>query len=175
MSFRDKHGIIFDNDELSLNKPKAGETANDIYKRGGIYFLKDVIALYELPASIVNKIQSDFNGDSKKMWEQAGLRKMWNHWQIRVMVFHPYFKKNLAPPYLVIPHDIDGNKMLNLNGTYRLADVCAHIPFNPQQLRYQARVCKGDSKTELGIYKDGKDWVVDMKRFKPYIEVLWQK
>ena len=168
---------IFDVDEMELHKPQPGDTPEKIFKKGGIYFLKDVAPLYGMTSSsIVNKILTAFKKDKTDMWNEAGLRKTFQHWQVRITVFHTYFQSYLALPYQTIPPKIkDGNQLLALEGTFRLVDVCEYIPFDPAQLRSRANSCDGDSKVAMGIYQLNGNWVVDMEPFKEYITALWNQ
>ncbi len=70
--------------------------------------------------------------------------------------------------------DLDANQMLQMDGIYRLTDVCRYLFFTPDQIRYQAKRCS-DSRNVMGVFRfePRGTYLVDMPIFSKWIAELW--
>lgn len=72
------------------------------------------------------------------------------------------------------PSGLDTNEVLQMQGVYRLADVCRYLFFTSSQIRNQAKQCV-DSRKVMGVFKH-EPWgvyLVDMPIFSKWIAALW--
>ena len=167
---------IFDPDEMKLNSVDPVWTVEQLLNQDGIFFLKDVAALLDIPTldfkNKARKIQK--NGDNA--WETMGLRKTWTHWQVRMKVFAPFFKQWWTCPKVdQVEDEWDANDLMAQTGMFYLNDVCRKIPFTPRQVRYQISKHE-DPKNQLGVWKDPnlKSFIVDMSLFSKWIRKVWK-
>lgn len=70
--------------------------------------------------------------------------------------------------------DLDTNEVLQLQGTYRLADVCRFLFIKPEQFRNQAKKCT-ESRRVMGIFyhQPEKTYLVEMPVFSQWLADLW--
>ncbi len=104
-----------------------------------------------------------------------GVKKIWNHWVVRMSVFANYYRANLVSKVDRINPNWDGNYLLKQKGLFLLSEVSKLIPFTTHQLRYQAKK-NPNAREEIGIWKDPdlRAFVVDMERFAPWIRSIWK-
>ena len=165
---------IFEDDEMTLRSVNTRWTEEDLLGEEGVFFLKDVVKVLDLDPVKVKKKAKEIEAKGLSTWDVMGARKVWNHWILRMTVFAPYYRKNLVSRVRSIEDTWDGNRLLTEKGLFFLTDVCRLIPFSTHQLRYQAKR-NPRSKKEYGIWKDPElnSFVVDMERFGPWINSLW--
>jgi len=167
---------IFEDDEMELKQIRTKLTREQLLRMRGIFFLKDIAEILEIDSTKIKKRARALMREGNSPWEIMGVRKIWNHWFIRMKVFAPYYRKNLVSRVRDIPAEWNPNILLSQRGIFYLSDVCRHIPFTPQQLRYQAKTRK-NARTEMGIWKDEElgSYLVDMSIFGPFIRKVWVK
>ena len=167
---------IFEDDEMRLLAPKDFHSLKDLESQSGIAFFKDMTEVLGIDSPMIKKHHRklvDEHGE-KETYLIMGVKKIWNHWVVRIKVFIPYYKANFASDLKEVSPKWDSNQVLVQKGTFRLSDVCQKLPFSTHQLRYQARQEK-DSKEIMGIWKDEelKIYLVDMETFSTWITDLW--
>jgi len=164
----------FFDDELSLEKPEPGITAERLLRREAIFFLKDLVKPLGLDRLEIKRQVAKLEAEGKSAWETMGVRKVWDRWLVRMKVFAPYYRRHLIKDWRPIPSDWDGNRLLNERGVFKLAEVARKLPVNCEQLRHQAKVLAG-ARTVLGIWKDpvSGQFFVDMDIFSPWFRNLW--
>ncbi|CAM2008006.1 hypothetical protein [Acanthopleuribacter pedis] len=166
---------LFNHDELELKAVEKTWTAEFLLKQDGIFYLKDIVEKLEIDAAKIKRLVRQMREDGKNPWVLAGIRKVWNHWVIRMTVFAPFYRENLRRTYKKVDPNWDGNTLLSQEGVFYLSDVCKLIPFSAHQLRYQAKKM-ANSREKIGVFKDPdtKGYAVDMAVFSPWIRAVWQ-
>jgi len=168
--------MVFAGDEMTLIQPHTFWTREELLGKEGIFFLKDIADHLGLDSILIKKKALALREKGDSPWELMGVKKIWNHWVIRMKVFAPYYRKHLMPVYQTVAGDWDANTLLKQKGIFLLSAVCKLVPFADHQLRYQAKK-NPNSKTELGIWKDKKlkMYLVDMEPFSQWIHQLWSE
>jgi len=156
---------------------RSTQNTENLLEQGGIFFLKDIVHKLNLNSAHVIKLAKALNTKENPLnsYKIMGVRKVWNHWVVRMTVFAPYYLDYLKNDIQKVNPKWDANTLLFQTGSYYLADVCKKIPFNNHQLRHQAKRLE-NSKDEIGIWKDTrtKRFVVDMLTFKNWIQSTWE-
>ena len=166
---------VFHRDELNLLEVNPAWDAETILSQQGMFFLKDIAKELDLEPIKVKVHAAALEKAGHSPWTAMGVRKIWNHWMVRMKVFAPYYREHLINRVKKIPPEWDGNQLIHQKGVYFLTDVCRVIPFTSHQLRYQAKR-HPKAREELGIWKDPdvNAFVVDMELFGPWISRLWR-
>jgi hypothetical protein len=150
-------------------------TPAQLLAQEGIFFLKDVAGILELKSDKIKKASRALQTNGQNPYQVMGVRKVWNHWVVRMTVFREYYKAHLAPTVRPIRKEWNANQLLEQEGRFLLSDVCKLLPFKAHQLRYQS---KNNPKTrrEYGVWKDEKtgNFVVEMDRFSRWVKKLWR-
>lgn len=165
---------IFAEDEMQLAAIQSDWDEEALLKQQSIFFLKDVVKILNVDAHQVKRRARQLEQKGKSPWTVMGVRKVWNHWIVRMTIFGPYYKRHLKPKLRSLDPEWDGNRLLQEKGLFAMTDVCKLIPFSANQLRYQAKKRK-NPREDIGIWKDTKLnlFVVDMERFAPWITKQW--
>lgn len=165
---------LFNPDELELVEVDEQWSKEMLLGRDGIFFLKDILTILELDAVKVKRHARDLLKRGENPWQVMGVKKVWNHWIVRMTVFAPYFREHLASVVRNIPKSWDGNRMLAEKGVFRLSEVCRLIPFTSHQIRYQAKQ-RPDAEKEMGVWKEPalNAYLVDMERFSHWLAKVW--
>ena len=169
-------GPFFDEEEVNgLSRPGRSETAESLLSKPGVYFFKDIRKRLSLKPDWLKKQVEMIRAAGGDPWETMGVRKLWQHWLIKMTVFAPYFRRHHRSSLKPIPEDTDGNALLEMEGVFPLADVARRLPFTASQLRHQAKQ-RANPRAECGIWKDEERGVflVDMARFSAWIKTQWQ-
>ena len=166
---------LFAEDEMKIPTFNPKWTTDELLGQEGIFFLKDVIKILGMDPGKIKKKAKTLEARGKNTYREMGVRKMWNHWVVRMKVFAPYFREHLIPLTRAIDPEWDGNTLLAQKGRFLLTEVAAMIPFSTHQLRYQAKKIANARQT-MGVWKDETMnlFLVDMEKFAPYIEKLWR-
>ena len=167
--------IIFAQDEYQQRNPDPTWTREELFAQDGIFFLKDVIKILNIDANRIIKRARTLQTEGKPPWQVMGVRKMWNHYMVRMKIFTPYFEAHFKEKWQTVDSSLDGNTLLKQKGIFPLSEVCRHIPFSLYQINYQRKkMC--DSRTECGVWKDEETnrLLVDMEIFAPWIKALWR-
>ena len=166
---------IFAKDEMKTGKVHEHWTPAQLLQQEGIFFLKDVAGILELRSDKIKKASRALEKAGQNPYEVMGVRKVWNHWAVRMSVFRHYYEMHLAPAVRSISKDWNANLLLEQEGTFLLSDVCKLLPFTPHQLRHQAKNNPA-ARQEYGIWKDAEsgNYVVAMERFSIWIKQLWR-
>ncbi len=161
---------IFEEDEMLLLVPRTYWTQAELLQKHGIFFLKDIVAHLHIDSILIKKRALTLRNMGSNPWEVMGVRKVWNHWMIRMKVFGPYFRKHIKPKYKEMEEGWDTHTLLVQKGVYLLTDVVKLVDFADHQLRYRARKSP-NSRKYLGIWKD-EDlnlFLVDMVTFSSWL------
>lgn len=166
---------IFEEDEMVLVKVEKGWQAEVLLEQRGIFFLKDIVKLLGLESTKVIKKARELESQGTDTWQVMGVRKVWNHWAVRMTVFAPFYEKYLRSRVKPVDKTWDSNVLLNQKGLFLLSEVCQLIPFSTYQIRYQAKQ-NDNAEKEYGIWKDTNinRFVVDMEIFARWIRNLWE-
>lgn len=167
---------IFDRDEMNLVHNPRDWNAGKILAHDGIFYLKDIVRPLDLDAAKVKRRVHEMRRLGQNPWTVMGVRKIWNHWVVRMSVFAPYYRQHLISKVRRLEPSWDGNKLLTEKGLFHLADVCKLIPFSAHQLRYQAKR-RSDARNEIGVFKDEElnSYLVDMEVFARWILIVWRE
>jgi len=169
--------MIFKPDEMELREVNPKWSRAELLKQKGIFFLKDLVDPLNLSRTVVYNRRDALLASKRDPWRVMGLRKFWSHWQIRMKVFAPYYRRYLIPIYDEIPVDWDANRLVHQKkGVYKLREVCKLIPFTSEQIRYRTKTHK-DPRQTMGVWKDkaSEQYVVDLAIFSPWLKHLWTK
>ncbi len=166
---------IFEEDEMTLMKVNKKWTQEELLSQKGIFFLKDVVGILELDSAKVIKKAREIQAEGKSSWEVMGIRKVWNHWAIRMKIFSSFYRKHLKSRIRSVKSEWDSNVLLKQKGIFLLSEICELIPFSTYQIRYQAKQ-NPNAVEEYGIWKDPElnRFVVNMEVFAEWIKSLWK-
>ncbi len=167
---------VFSIDEMELRKPDSTWTKDKVLLMEGIFYLKDLISVLELDSAAVKRKANQIERSGNSAWKVMGVRKIWNHWIVKMTVFRAYYQDNFISRIRRTEPHWDGNSLLTQKGLFFLSDVCKLIPFSSHQLRYQSKRA-GNPHADIGVFKDEelKTYVVDMEIFSVWIKNQWQK
>lgn len=163
---------LFQDDELIV-KVRPPISPEALLMQAGLFFLKDICFILDLrPLGVADHART-LEASGRDPYKVMGVRKIWNHWYVRMRVFAPYYLSHLKRNIQRVKPEWDANTLLAQKGEFLLSQVCTCIPFSSNQLRHQARktavdVC-GIYKNEDGIY------LVQMETFGPWLRRLWQE
>jgi hypothetical protein len=164
--------IALFHDDEKLCKVKGHWSVTDLLAQPALFFLKDVCYRLEItPARIVAHAKV-LTAQGQDVYALMGVRKIWNHWYVRMKVFAPYYQANFKTETRMIKRGTDANTLLNQSGVYLLSQVCKCIPFTSNQLRHQARKTPVE---ECGISKHEDTYLVRMEVFGPWLTRLWKE
>ena len=165
---------IFEEDAMDLVEVKTIWTAAEILAMEGVFFLKDVVKVLELHVPDLKKRAHALHNSGQNPWRVMGVRKIWNHWLIRMKVFAPYYRAHLKPRVRKLSGTWNSNHLLSEKGVFFLTEVCRYLPFSAHQIRYQAKK-RTDPRQTIGVWKDDKlkVFLVDMELFAPWVRTLW--
>ncbi len=167
---------FFDEEEVNgLSRPARGDNAESLLSRPGLFFFKDIRKRLLLKPDWLKKQVEMIRAAGGDPWKDMGVRKVFQHWLVKMSVFAPYYRRHAASKVKTVPKDIDGNELLAMEGVFAMSDVAKRIPFTASQLRYQAKQ-HDNSKERCGLWKDEKRgvYLVDMARFSVWVRTLWQ-
>ncbi|MDJ0836247.1 MAG: hypothetical protein QNK37_06990 [Acidobacteriota bacterium] len=176
MSKKNTDDRVFAEDEMNLIDVRADWSPEELLAVSGIFFLKDVAGILNIDSTRIKKRVRNLIEKKREPWKVMGVRKVWNHWMIRMKVFAPYYRRNFTQKTREVAPDWDGNDILKQEGLFYLTDVCKLIPCTPQQIRYQAKR-RADARGEMGVWKDegARGYVVDMAVFGPWFRSEWNQ
>ncbi len=169
-----KMEIIFQEDEMRLLAINPNWSREDILAKTGIVFLKDIAHALDINSLDIKQRAQKIKDCGRCPYKVMGVRKVWNHWLIRLEIFGPYYQTKLKPLYTGVDPQWDANVLLEEKGTYLLSDVCKLLPFAPHQLRYKVRQ-NPRAKLEYGIWKEQRLYLVNMIVFAPWIKSQWSR
>jgi hypothetical protein len=164
--------MIFQPDEMTISEVDEAWTKEELLAQVGMFYLKDIVGILEIKSEDV-KTFAETHADIA--WSEYGIRKVWNHWAVRMKLFVKTYKNHLAKPHQDIPKDWDGNTLARSDGLFLLQDVCKYIPFSSYQIRYQANKLQ-NARAVMGVWKHERinRYVVDMPTFRPCLKSWWQ-
>jgi len=165
---------ILESDEMALKKPEAGMSAEALLRQEGVFFLKDVVRILNIDLAQIRKQAARLTADGANPWRVMGVRKVWNHWVVRMKVFAPDYRKTQKRKWQKVPNGWDGNRLMAETGVFKLSEVTKLLPMNTHQIRHQAKVNPG-AKDIMGVWKDEEAgiFLVDMSIFGPWFAKLW--
>ena len=173
MSQRKKQERIFENDEMQLLSVDPTWSTEELLAQEGIFYLKDVAKKLRISSHQLKQTAQRLVKDGKSPWKTMGMQPVWTHWLVRMKVFAPYIRKHMQM-VREVENAWDGNHLLKEKGLFYLVDVCRHIPFTPNQIRYHANR-NSNSRELYGVWKDEylNAFLVDMEVFSQWIAKLW--
>ncbi len=165
----------FPNHEMSLIPVNSCWTPEQLLAQEGVFFLKDVVPLLKFEPIKVKQRARQIQRKNLSPWQVIGVKKIWNHWIVRMGVFGTFYRKTLAPRIQPIPEKVDVNLLLRQKGVFALNEVCRHIPFSSHQILYQVEH-NPNAIWECGVWKDpeSEQYVVDMEPFSVWINHFWE-
>jgi hypothetical protein len=165
---------LFALDEMGLLRVAPDWNRQDLLRQKGIFFLKDILALLDLSKPRVLRMVKALEEEDKDPYRIMGVRKIWQHWIVRMKVFAPYYREKMAMTFRQIEPQWNGNDLLQQEGLFPLSEVCEHLPFGAHSIRYQAGK-RENSREQIGVWKD-KDlniYLVDMPIFAAWLKEIW--
>lgn len=163
--------MCFQKDEL-LSKVNNQWSVHSLLAQPALFFLKDVCARLEISSLSVADHARSLIEQGQDAYAVMGVRKVWNHWYVRMKVFAPYYLAHLKTDIRQVQRGWDANTLLAQKGLFLLSQVCKCIPFSSGQLRHQARKLTVE---QCGIYKNGVTYLIKMEVFGPWLSRLWQE
>jgi len=166
---------FLESDEMNLRKPDPQDTAESLLCKEGLFFLKDVLPVLDLDMPQLKKKIKALEREGENLYAVMGVRKVWNHWLVRMTVFSEWLKTNYRPKWRKIPPEWDGNFLLKQRDVFLLSHATKLLPVSLHQVRHQAKQ-NPRSKEEMGVWKDSKEglYLVDMARFSQWFIELWK-
>lgn len=167
---------VFDKDERKRIKVNTNWSADTLLQQEGMIPLKDALKILPIKKDEVIRAYRDMEKSGEDAYKALGVRKLWHTWIIRMTVFAPFYRANLAPKYQKVDPSWDTETLLRQTGTFLLSDVFHLTPFTAHQLRHQCQLLK-NARQEMGVYKDPnlKRYLVDMPIFQRWLSKLWLK
>lgn len=159
-------------DDEQLTSVCAQWSASELLEQSALFFLKDICPLLGLTTPAVVAQAKALRAKGQDPYTTMGVRKLWNHWYVRMKIFAPYYQVHFRSPIRTIPRGTDANTLLAQQGLFLLSQVCKCIPFSSHQLRYQARTLPAE---ECGIFKQRETYLVQMEVFGPWLSRLWRE
>jgi len=159
---------VFEADEMTLIRPRAAWTRNEILNTQGIFYLKNITEHLAIDSVQIKKRALALRKKGKSSYQVMGVKKVWNHWMVRMKIFAPYYRRYLKPKFNEVGADWNCKTLLSKKDTFLLSAVCKLVPYQDHQFRYKAK--KGEA--DLGIWKDKQLglFLVDMKQFSKWME-----
>ena len=169
-----KPETIFEPDELEIVPLKNIHSPEQLFALPGLVYLKDILEILNIHLYQVKRAVAALESEGRCPWKELGIRKVWNHWIVRLKVFAKYYNESLKSSFRLIPKDMDGNLLMEQKGIFLLSDVCRLIPFKPSQIRYQAKRMR-DPRIQIGVWKDPAEgqYLVEMEKFSKWIRKMW--
>lgn len=166
---------IFDKDEMTMLAVRPGWTVEGLLGQTGVYFLKDLAKPLGVSSMKIKSLARAVGAAGKDPWVEIGVRKVWNHWLIRMKVFAPYYREHLVPRTREVEPGWTGNDLIAQQGLFLLTDVCRLIPFSAHQIRHQSKKLQ-DPREVMGVWKDVdlKGYLVEMAVFGPWVKTRWE-
>ena len=164
---------VFEVSEARLARLPKTMTKEDFLNQepGNIYYLKDVVQLLELKKGTLLTPVQRLIKQGEDPYAIMGLKKPFTHWMVNPTIFNRWYALN-AFPAQIIPDGTDANSLLQLTGYFYLVDVCKHIPFTSNQIRYHAHRAKNPLK-KYGVVKNDIGFLVEMGTFSRWITFIW--
>jgi len=130
---------VFAPDEMKLKAVRRHWSAEELLSQDGVFFLKDIVGKINVTSADVKKAARAIVESGRCPYRVMGVRKVWNHWTVRMAVFRDYYARHLASPITRIEANWNANRLLEQKGLFLLSEVCSILPFKAHQLRYQAK------------------------------------
>ena len=171
-----KTARIFQPDEMKVRKVASHWTLKTLLAQDGIFFLKDIVTLLDVPSPRIKKRAKAVAEKGQLPWAEMGVRKVWTHWIVRMKVFGPYYRRYLQPPARPVNPNWDANVLLGQKGIFYLTKVCRKLPLKADVFRHWVRKTPQSRKT-IGVWRDAKSkrYLVDMAIFSPWMKALWRQ
>lgn len=163
---------IFQQDEMKVLVVNPSWSHDQLLAQEGMVFLKDVAHILGITSLDVKKQVHQILARGQNPYKIMGVRKIWNHWFMRLETFGPYYQRHLAILFQRVEPSWDTNTLLEKEGIFQLAEVVKLLPFASHQLRYRVKR-NPRSKWEYGIWKEQHYYLVNMVVFAPWIRSQW--
>lgn len=118
---------IFETDEMIFQDIEGHWTKDQLLGKKCLFFFKGVCDFLQLDSAKVKKIAKEKG--FLNAWKEMGVRKIWSHWIVRMIVFQEYYKKYLIPKYRKIEDGWNANQLLERGGVFLLGEACKILPF----------------------------------------------
>ena len=168
---------LLEPDEMGLSQVDSSWTEPELLDQEGVFFLKNIAEILNLDSTKVKRTHRGIIEEGRDPYQVMGVKKIWNHWLVRMKVFGPYYREHIKSKFGLIPPDMDDpNEMLALPGVYALSKVTRLLPFTDAQLRYQAQKHPNPRET-MGIWRDEESltYLVDMPFFARWLKAFWKE
>ena len=162
---------IWDVDEQGIKQIDESWTLEQLLTQQSIFYLKDIATPLRIDVKELMLRVNEIQESREKTYETMGLVKIWNHWIVRMKIFAPYYREWLMVRR--VPRDTEPKKVLTLNGTFLLKDVCDNLGIDILEVTsLVARRPKLRLKT--GVRKDRviHKWVVTMVLFRRWFKTV---
>lgn len=143
--------------------------------RTGLFKVADVEKLFNLNAGTLRNLALKLQRRGESPYEKWGIgNSAISHWVVRAKLFCVAWENEIQPciqPAKVstIPEDIAPEKMVKLEGVFRLSELRGRFPFSDTSIKNQARKLDKDSRTVMGCWKSGSHFYVDMQPFLQWL------
>lgn len=151
-------------------------TLGQLLGRSGVYDVNQIVPLLAVPGHALKAAAAEISATGGNPWQSIGVvydphRKIW---LLHMETFAAVYFDRFVPQIRSVEPEWDGNDLLARKEKFYLADVCQKLPFTPQQLRYQYSMREESGREEIGIMKENGTYVVDMPRFRKWMEQIWR-
>ena len=106
-------------------------TPEIVLSKEAMFFLKDIAPILSLDSRMVVRLAQKITKDGGNPHTTMGMRKTWNQWSVRVIVFAPYYRSNFPPTVRSVEPEWTGNQLLAQKGLFYLTLFAKKSPSKP--------------------------------------------
>jgi len=168
----------FEPDEIYVDQKLEGMTESDLMKiNTGLYKVSEVEKALELPSGALRNLAMKVMEHGESPYRKWGIgNSKISHWVVRMKVFSKRWEKDIKPlirhysmDVKSLPRHATPEDVLGFDGIIKLSDLKGRFPFHQQSIKNQVRKKGEASKEEMGCWKDGNHFYVDVQRFLKWI------
>ena len=150
--------------ELSLDDIPESWGALEILNYEGLAHLKQIAQRLRFQEDEAIKKARALERAGCLMWENLGIRKVWNFWVVNMPLFKKFYFRYFFP-YQQVQDKWKPRELFFQDGLFFLDHVCDKLP--PQKA---ALIPRGIGQRESGISEDEqmKCMVIDLERFRTW-------
>ncbi len=168
----------FEPDEIYMDQKLEGMNEKELMKiKTGLYKVSEVEKALELQPGTLRNLAMKIMEHGESPYEKWGIgNSKISHWIVRMKVFTKRWEREIKPKirYMnmdvrVLPQNATPEEVVHFDGIIKLSDLKGRFPFHQQSIKNQVRKNGEKSKEEMGCWKDGNHFYVDVQRFLKWI------
>ena len=152
--------------------PGVQPTPERLLRANGVYHLEEVARVLSLDPELVKRTALGMQERGLFPWSVMGVRRLLDKWLVRMKVFRGFYLRHWRPDHMQLPPECEQHPAFQAEGTFLLDNVCHYLPYSNYELRHLA-LENTRVGHQMGIWKDGERWYVDMKRFNRWLRLAW--